>query len=359
MPADLHEIIEDAVTDVEIPAEEPAEETPVEPAPTEALEAATEPVEAKTETPEGETPAEAPETPTEPVKASPKTDDFEKRIGIPATSATGRENRIPYSRVRKIVEKAIADEQKRVESSFNPKVKDYEDKVKDYEGKLEQVAKFEQIMLNDSNKFLKMLSSIPAYVPFFKAVEEAFEKANQLGQAPTPAKPTETVPTIDDMPAPDQALSDGTKVYSMDGLKALLAWQAKQVEGRVTKQMEERYKPIESAWQANERIQATLPKVRAQVEEARTWPKFVENEDEIVKTLQADPSISLEKAYQKVVYPKLLADRNKIREEVLKEMKTAPKATSVATTASKVSPQTHTGPRNLEDVISEAVKGLK
>jgi len=45
-------------------------------------------------------PIEAPEAPL---------DDFDKKFGLTSTSPTGRENRIPYSRVKKITEKAVTD----------------------------------------------------------------------------------------------------------------------------------------------------------------------------------------------------------------------------------------------------------
>ena len=341
---DTEEVINEALEDATLPDE------------------STDSVEASEST-EGETPTEpveaAPEPPSEPTEVTtekvetpeaPKVDEFEKKYGVPAQSVTGRENRIPYSRVKKITEKAINDAKKEWESTTTPKLTEFETKVKDYEGRLERVGKFEDIMVNKPDQFLQMLSSIPAYSQFFKAVEASF--------AGTPPQTQPVVPPTDDMPQPNRDLPDGTKVYDMEGLKALMAWNAKQVEDRVTKQVTERYGPIESQWQAEQRYQAVIPQVQAQITEARTWPLFNENEDEIVKALDANKKLSLEGAYRQVVFPKLSTDRDKMRQDLLKEIKQAPKATSAPSGATKSSP-TSSGPRDTEDIIREAIKTLK
>lgn len=333
--SDLNEVITESIEDVELPPDT-LEATP------EATETPAEPVEA---TPEATTPqAEGEPTPT----PKPPVDDFEKKFGIPAQSLSGRENRIPYSRVKKITEKAVNDRVKELEATYTPQLQEYETKLRDYETRLEQVGQFENIMINRPDQFLDMLSTVPAYRPFFRAIEAALTNPQ-----------SQTAP-VDDMPQPNQDLPDGTKVYDMEGLKALLAWQANKTEARVTKQIEERYKPIESEWEAQQRIAEILPKVRADIAEARTWVKFNENEDDIVAALQSNPKLSLEGAYRQIVFPKVAADRDKMRQELLKEIKQAPQSTSATSGASKASAQSATsGPRNLEDVIAEAVKTLK
>lgn len=344
----LEEVIENAASDAELPAE-PVEVIAETPEPEASPEAAdTEPV-------AGDLPFEpkpdekAPVTPEKPV------DDFEKKFGIPALSSTGRENRIPYSRVKKISEKAAGDARKETEATFQPKIAEYEGKIKTYEERLERVDRFEEIMAKDPDKFLNLLSQLPVYAPFFKAVKELAEGRQPEAQA-TPA-----TPEANGRPMPDQKLSDGTMVYSMEGLDALLAWQADQIEKRVTKQVEERYKPIESEWQAERHLQKTvLPQVKAQITEARTWPHFTENENEIVEALRTNKNMSLERAYQTVVYPKIVADREKMRAELLKEVKQAPtRSTSVSAPATKAGTPASNGPRDLEEVIREAAKGLQ
>jgi hypothetical protein len=84
-------------------------------------------------------------------------------------------------------------------------------------------------------------------------------------------------------------------------------------------------------------LQQASQRVDLMIKEAETWPGFKENEADILKTLQADSSISLERAYQKVVYPKLQTDRNKLREEVLKEINAQPRSTSAPATNTRSS----------------------
>lgn len=365
----LEDIITDSVNDAQLDSSpEPVEvETPT--------------VEASEPEPVAEVTEEAAPEPTEEestVVASPAAqstepqDEFSKLAGVPQMGVAGRENRIPYSRVKRITEKAVGDlaevvlGRKLVQGekpldlvkAHIAKVPEMESKITDYEARLDNVGQFENVMANEPQKFLTMLARIPAYKEFFELVDEAY--ALRLKGTATPTEAAPVAVTGAGMPEPDEELSDGSKVYSMDGLKKLLEWNSKDTETRVVKQFEERYKPIEADWQERRRIEATLPLIRKQIEDAKTWPLFNENEEDITKVLAADPSISLESAYRKVVFPKIIAERNTTRQDVLKELKTAPTSTSVpARAATKPAAPASNGPRSLEDVIKESVETLK
>lgn len=336
--ADLTEVIEDAITDVEIEdndtVTETAEASPAEETTETEVEAAPE-----AETTGGPTPQDT----TTPVEAKPEEDKFAKEFGLPSQSASGRENRIPYSRVKAIVDKA----QKKAVEPLTTKLTEFEAKVSDYERRLEQVGQFEQIMVNDPQKFLQMLSTLPAYKQVFESLLNPAQ--HQQTQQPAEADPT------NGMPQPNQKLADGTMVYDMEGLKALMAWQAQQVEQRVS----QRYQPIEEAWRSQEQINQIIPQVQRQVEEARKWPLFTENEADIVTALQKDQTLSLERAYQQVVYPKLVANKDKVRQEVLSEIKARPGgATSAPSGGVKPGAQA-TGPRSTTDIIRDSIKSLR
>lgn len=345
MSDDLYEVIAESIEDSELPAEPAVEET-----------------EDAVETPDP-TPDATPEAPAAPESVQvtapvvpdapdkkPAKESFSTKYGIPETTESGRENRIPYSRVKKIAEKAAREKVKELEATYTPKITEFETKVKDYEGRLEKVAEFEKVMVNQPDKFLRMLSQIPAYSQFFKQVEE-------LRKGGTPTQPTQAAK--DDMPGPDQELSDGTRVYSLDGLKALNAWNRAEARKEVMAEVEKRYSPMESEWQANQKIQAIIPQVQAQIADARTWPMFNENEEAIVTALRANQQLSLEGAYRQVVWPKMTTDRNKMREEILKEVKQAPRSTSVPAQSSKAVPEVSSGPRKLEDIIAEQIKTIQ
>lgn len=300
-------------------------------------------------------------------------DEFSQKYGIPSQSVTGRENRIPYSRVKKIVEKAQNDAKealkKELEGQFSPKLTDYETKVKSYEDRLTKVAQFEQILENDPQTFLTMLSNIPAYRPFFEQLAQ-LAAGSQQGSVTPQRDPTtgrfvgqaQQGQSADPMPQPDQQMPDGSMVYSMDGLKSLLDWNARNVENRVTQQVQQRYAPIEQQFQRFQQQQALIPQIERQIADARTWDRFNELEPEVIKILQSDNRISLERAYmqayQQNVVPKLAADRNKVRNEVLEELKKAPAATSAPAARGYKAQPAQTGPRDLSDVIKEQIKGL-
>ncbi len=359
----LEQVIEDSVNDATSP--EPVESTPeveysTTTADTDGLTATTT-EEPATEVAESQAPAPGAADPSAPVE-----DEFAKRFGLQGQSVTGRENRIPYSRVKKIVERAEKEARAAAEKTLagapQPKLQEYETKVKDYEGRLEKVAQFENMIEHQPEQFMNFLSTLPAYKEFFAYI-------NQLAQqAPAASAQATAQPTLDlaGMPQPDQPLPDGTKVYSMEGLQQLLAWQAQQVEARAIKATEDRiaqrYKPMEENWQAEQRRQQAIPVIQKQLAEARQWPHFTELEADIVEVLKTDPNISLEGAYRKTlsekVLPKLQTDRDSMRKSILEELKKKPVSTSAPTSAVKPT-RTPAGPRSLEDIIKEAAESLK
>lgn len=363
---DLEQIISDSINDAQLPADplpeppdpvEEAVEAPVEPVATPIIEEAALPL------------AEEPVVPSVTTKAqtTAPTDDFDKKYGLQPTSSSGRENRIPYSRVQKIVGKATKDTEATVRKEFEPKlaqVTEYEAKVKDYEGRLTKVAEFERVMLNEQDKFLEMLAGVPAYKPFFTKIADLLEK-ERLGPQ-VPVQPQVKEQSIqDDMPEPDQEFPDGSKMYSKEGLRKLLEWNASNAESRavskVTDAFTKRFGPMETEWQQHNRVQTILPQVNKQITEARQWPQFNENEPDIVAALQRDHNLSLEGAYRQVVFPRLINDRNKIRQEILAEVKQAkPTSTSTPVRPAKPSPSSEsTGPRSLEDIIRDSMQTLK
>lgn len=373
----LENIIEDSISDATLPPEpvETSSEAEVTPDP---IETTPDPTPADTTTGEVETTEVT--SPGAKAEAKLPTDDFEKKFGIPAQSASGRENRIPYTRVKKITERAVSDAKsqftKDLEASHVPvaKYKELEAKVQAYEPQLTQIKEFEKVMLNEPNRFLDMLVTIPSYAKIFKDI---VDNAKAQVQAQVPAQVIAPVEADDPRPNPDQELSDGTFVYSMDGLDKLNAWNRAQARKEILKEVETRFGPLEKDYKRYQETQAQIPQVQAQIADARTWPQFNENEEDIIKTLQQYPKISLERAYQHVVWPKLQAEQEKlkkevetkageakvnresIRAEVLAELKKAPKATSVAQGASSKPSAPSAKPRTLEEIIAESVKTLK
>jgi hypothetical protein len=359
--SDLNEVIEDSITDAELPDTTP--EVPDTPEVEAAPDSTPDPV-----TPE---PADTSEVKS-PADEKP-VDDFDKKYGLQAQSASGRENRIPYSRVKKIADKAVKDAEanwkKSQETGFTPvaKYQELETKVKDYEGRLSQVAQFEQILDKDPAQFLTRLSQHPAYTQFFNRLNELADFADKQGKAQAQPLDSQVQPGAD-MPQPDHPLPDGTMVYSIDGLRKLQEWnrnQAKQeavaeaqriLDDRI-QAVEAKYGPMAKDYDTYQARQSVLPTVQKQITEARAWPLFNESEVEIATALERNPSWNLERAYQSVVLPKLQANRDTMRADILKEVKQAPRSTTVGGSRVKANPTGGT-PQSLEEVIKASLDGI-
>ena len=347
---DLESVISDSISDSELPTDtlEASDSLDSTEASTEDLSEGTETgLETSTDGEEGEEAGSvevgSPATRQTPTKAKP-VDEFEKKFGVPALGPSGRENRIPHSRVTKMVAKAVKD----AEAGYVPKIQEFEAKVADYEGRLQKVAEFENLMVNDSSRFLQLLNQLPQFQELLKPVFQP-QQVQEQAQTPDPDG---------DMPQPDYELADGSKVYSMDGLKQLNAWNRtkarEEARTEVLSEIEKRFGPIEQSFQAHQAFQELAPKVNAQIQEARTWPMFNENEAEITQALQQDRLLSLEGAYRKIVFPKITADRSKMREDLLREIKSAPRSTAAPSRPVRSTP-TPGGKRSLEDIIRESV----
>lgn len=319
------------------------------------------------------------QTPEEPVKTTDEAEAFAKKWGIPVRSVTGRENRLPHSRVRTMIAKntkEVTDEvTKKLTAEWTPKYTEVETKVKDYESKLQKVGEFENYLYNQPREFLELLSQIPAYKPFFDHINKLAEQmqSTPAGQ-PQAGQPTQqSAPALDPAdprPGPNRKNPDGSMVYDMEGLDALLAWQARQVSKAVKaetiKEITARYAPIEQERELQRRkaeFESRMePVIAKQLADAQTWPHFKEHKAEILKVLEEDQSVSLEGAYNRVlnnvVMPRLSTDRNAIRAEILAELKRKPASTTAPVTRSAPSAPV-AGPRTLEQVIEAEIAKLQ
>jgi hypothetical protein len=157
----------------------------------------------------------------------------------------------------------------------------------------------------------------------------------------TPAPPS--VP-LAAMPDPDVQLPDGSRTYSIDGLKKLLEWNTSAVEARLLPKVDERLKPWQerdkqeqAAKAAEQATHAVRERTQKLIAEAQDWPGFKEHHNDILAALREDsakakaenrrPTLTLEGAYRQAVMPKMSADRNKMREELLKEINSSAAST--------------------------------
>lgn len=144
---------------------------------------------------------------------------------------------------------------------------------------------------------------------------------------------------------------------------------------QATQVVDARFKPIQDQHQAAQDAAAAQERSYRQTEAANrqwaeasaNWEGFKENASEILAVLKADAAlaqkenrrvITLDRAYNRVVLPKMKADREKTRAEVLAELKKAPTSTSTAA-------QTQAGaaddgkPKSVEDIIKASIASIK
>lgn len=275
-----------------------------------------------------------------------------------------RENRIPYNRVKKIVENAqikiakqvLGDQWKdlqagqKIDDVLNGHLSTINQRLQAmqaYEQELERVQLVGNLIQSDPDRFLAVLPNInPRY-------------AELLNRQPMQKNPE------DEMPGPDLDLGGGAKTYSPEGLRNLLDWQAQQTEKRVLGTVDKDLRPLREQQHASEQMQAALTRVRSQLSEARkNWKGFTDNEPAIQKYVER--GMKLEIAYAQVmqdVYEKKLQDaqanREKVRAEVLEELKKAPRSTATAVSSRSKAADEVGEPTNLEDVIRNALKTNK
>jgi hypothetical protein len=244
-----------------------------------------------------------------------------------------KHNRIPYNRVRKIVDNALAKR----DAEHTEKLKSYEELKTQWEGGQNE---FRQLVQQGPKQLLSVLAH---YYPqqYAEFVQKAFAPAQQPAQAaPEPIQP-------------DVQLQDGSYGYSQGLLDQVIEQRAAAIERAVEERLSQRFAPIENEFKTRRLTEEASAKVTRQLEDARKLPKFSENEDAIADALAADPALSLERAYMQVVAPKLQADRDKMRQELLAELNAKPRAASTPGRAPAA--PVNSGPKTTEDVIRESL----
>lgn len=356
MPFDSTPIIEQAVHDAEFGADDGGEGT--------ILDAGTE-----TEHDTGDTgdtgdedgggtpdPVVVPD-PVDPAKV-PEIDELTQELeaaGIKAPIDGQRENRIPYSRVKKIVDGAI----KKRTTAHETAIGETRTKLTAAEARLKNFENSDKLIATDADKYMAMLAVLhPEYKEFVRGGG---------GAAPAGTRPAVVATTdLGPKPQPDLKYSDGSLGYSPEQLDKRDEWMAKTTAAQVTKDMEDRYTkrfgPIERDWQAQQTVNQQLPIVQARIAAAQAlWGKdlFTKHEPEILAFLGANPTVSFDAGVATILAPKLRGERTTMRTEILAEMKARP-AAAAATPAAAVAGTVDTGgPKTTEQIIRESIAKLK
>ena len=294
-------------------------------------------------------------------------DDFEK-VPTERIDSLGRkrENAIPHSRVKSMIERRERQTIARVAKELGITKAEAELKLEDVLGTLtERNTKYgefetrnqnfdmiEPIMEKEHDRFIQMLASTnPGYKPFadFISHRDKFNEWLKTGGQQQAQAVTDDPEPLPDMPL-DPNQPNGPKQYSVEQLARARAWDRRQSRREAVAEMDGRIKPFEESQRAldeqrknNERI-ATIQRqaneaVNQRLEKARKWVGFKENEAEILDWIGKNEGADFIDGYQAIYMPKLTTERTKIRDEVLTEINAAPRSTSTPRTGAPAQKQ--------------------
>jgi len=301
----------------------------------------------------------------------------------PDKNERGKENKIPHSRVVKIVDNQVNARLEPVRAALGVEAKDFSvDKVvariaqaKDMETEIQNNRNGEFLMDSNPEKFIRTLAAHhPGYKKFVDFLDGTVKPAERAAEKPAVDL------TNDPEPEPDFPLKDAAGVeigrtYSVAGMKKRDEWRDRQTEARIF--ANPKLKSVLDRDEAQARISAAEPGLKMQMDDARTWEGFSDSEQEILQVLVDDSKQAqvsgkythdLNSAYRKIVLPKLkaareLAEKNAKeaealgRKKAIADIKKRPASTSIPANGGKT-PES-TGPRDLTDVIKEQVAALK
>src|SRR4030095_16497959 len=170
----------------------------------------------------------------------------------------GREHWIPRSKVLAMIESGL---KKRTEGYTKEKA-EFEKRLQAAQQEAETAQRFRQLMQADPQGLLTYMAQLdPRYQAFLQQEPQARREQSQADQEP------EAPPDLD--------LGNGRFTYSLDGIRKLRAWDARQTE----RKLEERLKPYAERVKAEEdrlaqqRVDAVIAeRSQSQITRAQTCP---------------------------------------------------------------------------------------
>lgn len=270
-----------------------------------------------------------------------------------------KENRIPYSRVKKI----LGNAQKKLTDQHTSAVTETTTKLRQTEEALAPLLTMAKLADADPDRYISELARFnPAYKKFL----------TPAAAPATPPKPQTQVSALGEMPKPDAKFADGSTGYSPEGFQKVLDWnyaRAKQdAAAEAEAKFAERFGPIEKDYQQKQFEQQQTPIVNAQIAHAKqTWGKaFDDYQGEIMKALQANdgqmgrPYLDFHAAVASVLAPKQRFDaetsRTAMRGELIKELAGRPAAAQRTAPAAVAAGSVDAGPKSLEDIVRESIQ---
>lgn len=304
----------------------------------------------------------------DPAPVVPATDTVAAVADVPAEDsldtlknelAGKRDNRIPYSRVTKIVENA----EKKVRAEYEAEVAPY--RTPEFQNGVRAM----QLADEKPDKFLSAL--VQADPRYAELLAGAKFLAGGEG-APAASSRTAPVEVPEGSLDPDIQLADGTLGYSADTTKAVVQQAVAKVRAEMAEEframLKEEMKGVEPLVTRERQAQMrgeAAERVSKRIAAAEKWPGFTENKEPIAEYINAATKrgerVDLHEAYIAVVMPKFRTDEATVRAKIVAEMnKAAGAATRVAPGPAKpavVAADSSIDP--VEAAIRESIASLK
>jgi hypothetical protein len=296
-------------------------------------------------------------------KPQPVDDELSKemaRHGIHPPKEGQREGVFKWSKVRKVLENTRA----KVAEKYERELATTRTQLEQSSARLQNMDVVDKMILTDPDRYIRTLAAIHPQL-YGKYV------GMQAEEKPKPA----ARPDADDpMPQPDAEFPDGSKGYSLDQQMKREEWLQRRITRTVTAEVEQRYNqrfgPIEQDWKQAQLARAAevqreraRPGVRAQIMNAKKiWgPLFQstltgdpQDDPEILQAMDDHPDWSFDACVASVLTPKMQADREAMRKDVLDEIRKAPAAATRSVPGAALG--TGTGrPRTTAEIVAEAV----
>lgn len=248
--------------------------------------------------------------------ASAKTEDLDelaehlKELKIDRKKRDGRDNPIPYSNVQRI----LANAKKKLQADFETwKSKEYAPHSdflqhrQAIEQRLRDIQMVDQLIAQDPAAYIRALAK---------------HHPDKYGQFAALLDTQKPVDPADLMPEPDTP-----EGWTMDGVKKLITW----VEGRATKRgrdealqdIEQKYGKVLRDAAARQAADETRPKIRAQVERARSKygeQLFDANVAALNDYWRQRPDLTFQEVCEDFLLPKMRVNEDELRVKIAKDL---------------------------------------
>lgn len=274
-------------------------------------------------------------------------------LGVKAPKEGERENRIPYSRMRKIIENAL----KKKATVYETELNGTKEKLTKAEEKAQRLEAVHALVETDADRYMELLVAL--HPDKYRKFVMPQQKIEQVQPKPV-VQPLPETP-----PEPDHKFEDGSMGYTQQGHQKLLDWYRSKAKeeaiAEAERRMDEKYGPILKDREVAMQELQLKPKIDAQIARAtKIWGKdfsddFAKGEkSEILAYLRQNRAVPFDAAVAAVLRPRTQPDRDRIRKELMDELNERPAAAAKTVPSAKKAEASNL-PRTREDIIRDAM----